>query len=393
MNYNQIILFLFVLLPLHFFCQSKITGTVYDEQSKQPIEFASVYIDGSTNGTMSDAVGNFHLEKIKFPCTLVLSHLSYNPKSVFLTDNKLSPLNVSMNIRNVKIQVVDVKDKNLRERNLSLFRREFLGEDIWGQYAKIENEEVIHFTKDYEPGQSKIYNKILPNFIKEDGIEIQWSEDSTIVTYKKAINLKASSSQPLKINLPLLGYTYYYDLIEFVRQYQPDLKVDLCFNLGYSYFQELPYDGSKRDSIRLQKNRIKSYYNSAQHFRKSLYEKRLAQNGYKVYGSIIDESTGKAKLKEVDLESCLQMESDGARIIGLKNIKLEILYYKNLQGIPVDLTQRRKTSPIRSTVVFINDTCIIRDNGTVPDNSIVFGPEIGLKKFGSLLPDNYLPSE
>jgi len=390
MKLQPILLFLLLIFPLHFYGQSKISGTVIDAQSKQPVEFASVYIDGSTNGTMSDASGNFHLDKLQFPCTLVVSHLSYNSKSIGLKSGSDLPFKLLIVAREIKIEEVNITDINLRAWNLGTFKREFLGIDVWGQNATIENEDVIHFTRDYVPGQSKIYNKILPNYIKHNGIEIEWSDDSTVVTYKIPNNLKATSSQPLKINLPLLGYIYYYDLVEFVLQYQPDLKSDLCFNLGYSYFQEQPF-GTKRDSIRIQKNRVKNYYNSAQHFRKSLYENRLAQNGYKIYVSIMDESKGKEKLKEVDLESSVQKEGNLAKIIGLQGIKLSILYYDNSNKLPVDLTQNKGTSPIRSTVIFISDTCIIRDNGSVPDNSIVFGPEIGLKKFGSLLPDNYSP--
>jgi hypothetical protein len=295
--------------------------------------------------------------------------------------------------REIKISEVKVTDKNLREQNLQNFRTQFLGTDVWGQYAKIENEEVLQFTKDYEVLQENVINKILPYYIKKEGDSIKWSEDSTLVTYKAPYNLKAAAIQPLKINLPLLGYTYYYDLVEFVWQYKSDLNSDFCFNLGFSYFQQQPYH-SKRDSIRIQNNRVNNYYNSAQHFRKSLYEKRLAQNGYKVYGKILDDSTGKEKLKEVDLESCMQIKGNCARLIGLKGIKLHIEYFKNLKGLPVDLTLKPKgMSKIDSIVLFLNDSCIIRDNGSVPDNSIVFGPEIGLKKFGSLLPEDYVPAK
>lgn len=392
MKLHPILLFLCWIFPLHFFGQSTILGKVYDEKSKQPVEYASVYIDGSTNGCMSDATGNFRLNKVQFPCALVVSHLSYTTQSIYLKDNIVSPLNILMSAREIKIQEINVTDKNLREGNMNSFRTQFLGTDIWGRYATIENEEGIRFSKDYRSVQSKIHNKILPSFIQNEGIEIEWSEDSSLVSYKRPINLKVSSPQSLKVNLPLLGYTYYYDLVEFVWQYQSDFNSDICFSLGYIYFKEQPL-ASKRDSIRIRDNRIKCYYNSAQHFRKSLYEKRLAQNGYKVYGMIRDELTGKEKLKEVDLVSCIEIEGNTARIIGLEGIKLNILYYKNFKGLPVDLTLRKGISPTRSEVIFTSDTCMIRDNGTVPDNSIVFGPEIGLKKFGAILPDNFLPSE
>ncbi|HAH25192.1 MAG TPA: hypothetical protein DCL77_15780 [Prolixibacteraceae bacterium] len=282
-------------------------------------------------------------------------------------------------------------DKNLRDYNLENFRTQFLGTDVWGKYAQIENEEVLQFTRDYKMAGRQIYNKILPNYIKLKCDSIVWSEDSTSISFKEPYNLKASASQPLKINLPLLGYTFYYDLVDFVWQYQSDFNADICFNLGYSHFQQQPYQ-SKRDSIRIQNNRVKNYYNSAQHFRKSLYEKKLPQNGYKVYGKIRNDLKG--KLTEVDLESCMKTEGNIAKIIGIKGVKLYIEYFENLKGLPVDLTQKRRgIKKIESVVYFINDTCRIWNTGSVPDNSIVFGPEIGLKKFGSLLPEDYVPTK
>lgn len=393
MKLHSIVLFILALLPFHFYGQSKIWGTVYDEKTKQPIEFASVYIDGSTNGTMSDASGNFQLEKIKLPCTLVVSHLTYNAQSTFLKDSIKSPLSLFLTVREIKIQEVDVRDKNLREKNLKLFRTQFLGTDVWGKYANIENEEVIQFTKDYKTVQAKVFNQKLPNYVKEEGNNIVWLTESNSVTYDAPYNLKANASQPLIINLPLLGYTYYYDLVKFVWQFQSSYNADICFNLGYCHFQEQPYQ-SKRDSIRIHNNRVKSYYNSAQHFRKSLYEKRLAQNGYKVYGMIRNASTGKEEFKEVDLESCVEVKGKTANVTGLKGVKLSIKYFRDINGLPVDLTQKKRgISSSKSVVFFINDSCIIRDNGSVPDNSIVFGLAIGSKKLGSLLPEDYVPAK
>lgn len=392
MKPHQIMLIICWIVPFQFFGQATIDGKVFDEKTNQPVPFASVYIDGSTNGCLTDSVGKFHLGKIRFPCTLIVSHLTYVTHSTLLKDRGALPLRIVLSAKDIKLKEVDVKDKNLRARNLYNFKTQFLGEDVWAVNATIENEQAIHFSKDYKTEQAKIYNKIVPNFISLRANNIEWSEDSTLVTYQIDKNLKATSSEPLIINLPLLGYQCSYDMLEFVWQYQQGQNLDYCFNLGYSFFKQLPYQ-SKRDSIRIQNNRLKNYYNSAQHFRKSLYEKRLAQNGYKVFGTIKNELTGKEEMIEVDLESCLQMKDNCAQVIGLQGVKLKILYYATIKGTPVDLTQRRGMIPIDSEMILISDTCTIWDNGSVSENSIVFGPAIGAKKFGSLLPEDYFPTE
>lgn len=374
------------------FGQSKIFGKITDKETKQAVDFASIYINGSTMGTISDSLGNFMLRNVKFPCTVVISHLAYHLKSYNLKDSVDSPLSLTVNPRKITIDEVNVSDKNMREANLSIFRNQFLGTDVWGRYANIENEDVIQFKKEYKTEQSVIYNKILPNFIKYNAKDLEWSEDSTLITYKTGQVLYATSSQPLKINLPLLGYTLFFDLLEFSFQYQSDLKSELITTLGYFYFRQQIQD-SKRDSIRVQKNRSKDYYNSAQHFCRSLYEKKLAQNGYLIYGSFKDEKTGNIRFKEVDLESCVEVHENYAEIIGLENRKLIILYFNNLKRMPKDPDKKLPVNGIQSEVLFLKDTCIIRNTGTIPDNSIVFGSAIGEKKIGSVLPDEYVPTE
>lgn len=392
MTASKILLLCLLTFPIQMFGQSKIFGKITDKETKQAVDFASIYINGSTNGTISDSLGNFMLRTVKFPCTVVISHLAYHLKSYNLKDSVDSPLSLTVNPRKITIDEVNVSDKNMREANLSIFRNQFLGTDVWGRYANIENEDAIQFKKEYKTEQSVIYNKILPNFIQYNAKDLEWSEDSTLITYKTGQVLYATSSQPLKINLPLLGYTLFFDLLEFSFQYQSDLKSELITTLGYFYFRQQIQD-SKRDSIRVQKNRSKDYYNSAQHFCRSLYEKKLAQNGYLIYGSFKDEKTGNIRFKEVDLESCVEVHENYAEIIGLENRKLIILYFNNLKRMPKDPDKKLPVNGIQSEVLFLKDTCIIRNTGIIPNNSIVFGSAIGEKKIGSVLPDEYVPTE
>jgi hypothetical protein len=44
-----------------------------------------------------------------------------------------------------------------------------------------------------------------------------------------------------------------------------------------------------------------------------------------------------------------------------------------------------------SRIYFLKDTCIIRADGSRPDNSIMFGPKIGDKRIGAMLPDDFQP--
>jgi hypothetical protein len=408
-------LLLYALLPLQLFAQSRISGTVVDKQTKQPVDYASVYINGTTNGTLSDSLGNFHLDNVRFPCTLVISHLSYKTQSLEIEEAQTAPLIISLKLKINEIGEVSVQDRNLREENMTTFKNHFLGTDTWGKYAVIENEGVIQFGRDYMQKQSKVIDKKLDFLMKTDP-DLQWSADSTTVTYTVPVSLKAISLQPLKIQLPLLGYILYYDLVGFLWKFDNSYNGDLSAMLGYSYFTPIKYE-SKRDSIRIQKNREKSYYNSAQHFCKSLCENKLAQNGYRVlehnernlnnnhsaskfYYSDMADKINKNSLptyknakgiKEFCLDNYVHPQGDYAIVTGLKDQKLDIVYYSNSKGKPKDLTLFKPTWGVKSFVIFKKDTCLIRKDGTVPDDSIVFGMAIGSKKVGSLLPGDYKP--
>ena len=408
-------LLLLVLLPLQLFCQSRISGTVTDKQSKQPVDYASVYLNGTTNGTLTDSLGKFHLDNVRFPCTLVISHLSYITQSMDIEDPLTSPLNISLKLKMNEISGVSVQDRNLRDQNMRTFKRQFLGTDIWGKYANIENEEAIQFSRDYITRQSSVTDKKLDYAMRSDP-ELQWSADSTMVTYSVPVNLKAESLQPLKIQLPLLGYTLYYDLVGFIYEFSNNFNGDLSAMIGYSYFLPVPYQ-SKRDSIRIQKNRQKCYYNSAQHFCKSLYENKLANNGYllieynkhyltnnhttsKFYYSDMASTIDKNSLpvynlskeiKPISLSDHIHLQGDNTLVTGLKDQKFGICYYSTSKGQPKDLTLLKGSGGVKSVVIFMKDTCLIRNDGTVPDNSIVFGMAIGSKTVGSMLPADYKP--
>ncbi len=94
----------------------------------------------------------------------------------------------------------------------------------------------------------------------------------------------------------------------------------------------------------------------------------------------------------VDLEVYLSPTSDNQRmIVGLAGKVYHILYYHKSDGSPRDLTQRREAGLIKSSEIrLLRDTCLIRSDGSIPDNSIVFGGEISHKKAGASLPDDYV---
>jgi hypothetical protein len=64
-----------------FVHSQNISGTVIDDRTKEPLFGATVYIDGTTIGTITDFNGDFKLElKKTLNSLLVISYLGYETK-------------------------------------------------------------------------------------------------------------------------------------------------------------------------------------------------------------------------------------------------------------------------------------------------------------------------
>jgi hypothetical protein len=134
---------LLVFSQIQLLGQTKITGTLWDAQSNSPVEYATIYINGTTNGTISDSTGNFKLENVKLPCQMVVSHISYITQLVSLNSSIPQSMNLLLTPREIVVDEVKVSDKNLREKNLLTFKKYFLENDVWGRNAEIKNEDAL----------------------------------------------------------------------------------------------------------------------------------------------------------------------------------------------------------------------------------------------------------
>lgn len=73
---KNLISILFVLVTVYSFSQTRIRGTVVDEKG-QGISSVHIWLDGTTNGTITNKKGAFFIEVDKFPIHIRVSHLSY----------------------------------------------------------------------------------------------------------------------------------------------------------------------------------------------------------------------------------------------------------------------------------------------------------------------------
>ena len=341
-------------------------GRIVDAGGK-PIAYATIYANGTTQGCISGVDGNFELTGITLPTEVVCSHISYElriQKVKKTTESK--QLVFRLQKKRIQLEEASVSELNMRNHYLELFERWFLGEDYKVLDAEILNDSVLYF---------------IP-----EGPE----------------TFRAVASAPLEISVPKTAYVIRCDLVRFKLTANPEAihNGELHHHssiLGHYFFSDIPLK-SRRDKRKVARERTTVYYNSRQHFYRSLYLKMLPENGYQIkencwnYLSVQDSLDGAA-----DFNYHYQEDAWGEEILCLYDFMcLDFkIYFHCIRGkYPLDLTQyiSNEYHTIESHLKVRGDTVCIYPSGRVPDNSMLFSGSMGNKGVAFLLPYDYIPS-
>jgi hypothetical protein len=217
-----------------------IKGKVTDAITGKPIEKASVYFDGTFQGTVTDSTGNFALSNtIKTSSPLVVSFIGYESQKIN------SYTDVGLNIA-LKVKVVELNDVTIggdeisRPKAMKIFLKEFIGEDT--KDCVIDNPDEIYFR----------YNK------KKDLI-------------------MADAEKPLIITNKLLGYKITFFLTSFTNT--PSQTI---YKGNYFFTEDIA--GLKPAKVKaIMKARDEAYYGSRMHFIHALWANELDKNYFAVY--------------------------------------------------------------------------------------------------------------
>ena len=174
---------------------------------------------------------------------------------------------IFLNPRAIRLRDVFILNKGTRKGYIKEFNKWFIGKDRWGQKAKLSN-------------------------------------DSALVFFDEKKGFRVGASEPLVIESRGLGYT--------IRAKLKDLKDDASGRKTWSFVSNYHFTASKKDKFSKLAN--KAYYNSIQHFLKSLYETTTSQNGYRIKKEILNDSTGRKEYVIVSIDSNLVWK-DNKRII------------------------------------------------------------------------------
>ncbi len=245
---KRLVLFLLLINFFQVGYTQIVKGTIFDNSDNSKINFASIYINGTSVGTNSDQNGYFELDITKYGLLpLSISALGYN--SITLKDfSREKPIEVYLAPKTFELNEVFVVAKSTvkeRKANLKLFRDQFLGSSYNGQNCVIKN-----------------------------------VGDITFKNGNLRDTLKAFASKPILIVNNALGYkiTYYMDKFDYCR------KGKTFLYQGSAIFNE-DMTSEITNKKYFEKRRKNAYLGSRSHFFASLWANKLKSNGFTIRNS------------------------------------------------------------------------------------------------------------
>ncbi len=242
-------IFLLTLLTISFVSGSSqanfiVSGKVIDSASREPLSFASVFCQNTTQGTATNKEGSFSMSLKEGGYDLVITYTGY----------KSQLIRISPEMKTTGLEIVMIKEEKSIEEVVIRSSNEV--KDGWQKYGKFFIENFIGTTP--FSSQCVLTN---PHVLK-------------FYYFRKSEKLKVMADSPLVISNNALGYDLRYNLDSFLFMY----KTDLCSYRGLGFYEEKT---GSADSVKIwKKNRQKAYLGSRLHFMHSYYDSTLTEAGF-----------------------------------------------------------------------------------------------------------------
>jgi hypothetical protein len=236
---------MFLWLPMLAVAQAGfISGKITAAGIKTPVARASVFLSNASYGTATADDGTFTLSGIKpGQYNLVVTTLGYEEytKQVLVGSQPIN-LVIEMTPKVMMMRAVTITSNADWKKNYEQFKKDFIGITENAKYCKVLNPHVL---------------------------------DLTYIRRKQT--LEASSDEFLVVENNALGYRTKFLL----NSFSSDNISHTISYAGKALFEELP--GSESQKKKWKAKREEAYYGSAQHFYRSLYKNKLADEGFVIY--------------------------------------------------------------------------------------------------------------
>lgn len=336
-----------------------LNGQVIDGATGVPLVAASIVAQNSTYGTVSDSAGVFHLQLAEGGYTISVSYTGYQTKEIRVNKQIASEdLYVALVPKAGTLQEIsvpfDLEVKNGWEVYGDIFVKNFIGQTYFSKACVIKNPQVLRF-----------------------------------YYFKRRRTLKVTSKEPLIVENYALGYQLTFAIDSLVNNFETRTSMFI----GNPLFEEM--DGTPEQEILWSRNRREIYYGSALHFMRSLYEKKLQQDGYELK-FIFKTPTEEIPVTVRDVYSALHYSKDSVGTIHLAPVESEVavIYHRARPEVEYLMLEPSANKNFQiSTFVFDPKAPIsVEKNGYYyPQEGLITNGYLGFKKIADMLPYDYMP--
>jgi hypothetical protein len=239
-----IYLLLLFLFPCICEAQMALKGLVVDAEKNTPVPGASVFLNNTSVGTVTNSQGGFELNIPAGRFDLIVSSIGYETANWPVgTAGQSTALSIKLHPKAKELETVVVApfEKDGWAKWGLFFTENFIGTSAMAADCKLVNPSAVKFRHNKETGE-----------------------------------LTAHAFEPLIIQNKALGYTLHYDLETFSYNFQA----------GYFLFQGYPYFEPMRGGAARQKRwtarRNNAYDGSLLHFMRSVYRNKISEQGFEV---------------------------------------------------------------------------------------------------------------
>lgn len=350
---RSFLLFLWCLLITQIVCaQLTIQGQIVDEETQEPVEGVSVFLNNTTYHTVTDSIGAFTITGMKADHQLIAYKEGF--KQSFTSINRSAKLRIELKRRFHSDQTKESQDSTppytelQLEEFLNTFKLDFLGRSRNADNCEILNPEVLKF---------------------------KLAGGNT---------LRVTASKPILVRNNRLGYDMTYHLKSYVRNIRTTSYV------GHVFYQNTPGLALKPKHYQA---REKAYKGSTAHFLRSVLAGKHNREGYKLQTAT--EIAGNWIYKEVPISDLAVYNKEGVFLFGAGLFRIiylaerrEYNYVRWLKANGIKEIGRGQYTDME----FAEQKIKILPSGTIdPPLGLIFRGYMGWEQMADALPMNYNP--
>jgi hypothetical protein len=258
-----------------------VSGKVIDKTNSKPLQNANVYINNSSKGSITDAQGQYTIGGLRpGKYELVVSYIGFQTLATTIEiTNENDEVNFWLDKKEQVLRDVLVVDDATRRKYLKIFKETLLGYTASARRCSIENLEVVSFSSGTGKG-----------------------------------DILAFADEDLVVRNPDAGYIIHFQMTDFFF----NMEQNASYFFGYMRFEDMSNVGKEGSQYRKWvKRRNEIYYGSSLHFFRSLVNKELDKEGFRLEQrrvTRIDTATEKRKTVTVG-SSGMSFKTQAANIM------------------------------------------------------------------------------